>query len=175
MRNIVLIGMSGVGKTTIGKELSKVTDRKFVDTDNHIEIKTKHSIEKIFSLYGEVYFRKLESDIVEQIYENENLIISTGGGIVLVKDNIDRLRENGIIVLLEGTIDYIINNIKKSKNNRPLLNGVDIQDKVKSLYNNRKELYLSAGDFIVLVNNKSVDEIVYEILERCVKINSWGK
>lgn len=168
----MLIGMSGVGKTTIGKELSKVTDRKFVDTDNHIEIKTKHSIEKIFSLYGEVYFRKLESDIVEQIYENENLIISTGGGIVLDRDNVKRLRAKGIIVLLEGSIDYIINNIKKSKTIRPLLNGEDIQVKFESIYNDRKDLYLSSADFIVQVDNKSVDEIVFEIMERCVKINS---
>lgn len=172
LKNIVLIGMSGVGKTTIGDALSRALNREFLDIDILIERQTNISIENIFSIHGEVYFRELESNIVKQIYQDKNLIISTGGGIVLVKDNIDRLRENGIIVLLEGTIDYIINNIKKSKNNRPLLNGVDIQDKVKSLYNNRKELYLSAGDFIVLVNNKSVDEIVYEIIERCVKINS---
>ena len=172
LKNIVLIGMSGVGKTTIGDALSRALNREFLDIDILIERQTNISIENIFSIHGEVYFRELESNIVKQIYQDKNLIISTGGGIVLVKDNIDRLRENGIIVLLEGTIDYIINNIKKSKNNRPLLNGVDIQEKVKSLYNNRKELYLSAGDFIVLVNNKSVDEIVYEIIERCVKINS---
>lgn len=175
MKNIVLIGMSGVGKTTVGDALSRALNREFLDIDSLIEREANTSIENIFSIYGEVYFRELESNIVKQIYQDKNLIISTGGGIVLVKDNIDRLRENGIIVLLEGTIDYIINNIKKSKNNRPLLNGVDIQEKVKTMYNNRKELYLSAGDFIVLVNNKSVDEIVYEILERCVKINSWGK
>lgn len=172
LKNIVLIGMSGVGKTTVGDALSRALNREFLDIDSLIEREANTSIENIFSIYGEVYFRELESNIVKQIYQDKNLIISTGGGIVLVKDNIDRLRENGIIVLLEGTIDYIINNIKKSKNNRPLLNGVDIQEKVKSIYNNRKELYLSAGDFIVLVNNKSVDEIVYEILERCVKINS---
>ena len=172
LKNIVLIGMSGVGKTTVGDALSRALNREFLDIDILIEREANISIENIFSIYGEVYFRELESNIVKQIYQDKNLIISTGGGIVLVKDNIDRLRENGIIVLLEGTIDYIINNIKKSKNNRPLLNGVDIQEKVKTIYNNRKELYLSAGDFIVLVNNKSVDEIVYEILERCVKINS---
>lgn len=164
--------MSGVGKTTIGEALSKATDRKFVDIDNIIEIKTKMSIENIFSLYGEVHFRKLESDIVEQFYQYENLIISTGGGIVLDSDNVKRLRANGIIVLLEGSIDYIINNIKKSKTKRPLLSGEDIQEKLKSMHNNRKSLYLSAADFIVLVDNRSVDEIVYEILERYVKINS---
>lgn len=175
MKNIVLIGMSGVGKTTVGDALSRALNREFLDIDILIEREANTSIANIFSIYGEVYFRELESNIVKQIYQDKNLIISTGGGIVLVKDNIDRLRENGIIVLLEGTIDYIINNIKRSKNTRPLLNGLDIQEKVKTIYNNRKELYLSAGDFIVLVNNKSVDEIVYEILERCVKINSWGK
>lgn len=172
MKNIILIGMTGVGKTTIGKELSRTSDRKFLDLDNEIERKTKMSIENIFSLYGENYFRRLESDVVGQLYQGKNLIVSTGGGIVLDKANIERLSANGIIVLLEGSIDYIINNIKGSKINRPLLNDMDIEETLKCMYNSRKELYLSAADCTVLMDNKSVDEIVYEILDGCVKINS---
>lgn len=172
LKNIVLIGMTGVGKTTIGEALSRTSDRSFLDLDNEIERKTKMSIEEIFSLYGESYFRRLESDVVGQLYQDKNLIVSTGGGIVLDKGNIERLRATGIIVLLEGSIDYIINNIKRSKINRPLLNDMDIEETLKYMYNSRKELYLSAADCTVLVDNKSVDEIVYEILFRCVKINS---
>jgi len=173
MKNIVLIGMSGVGKTTIGEALSTALSRKCIDTDSIIEEKIKLTINEIFSKYGEEYFRKLESSIIEQIYKDERLIISTGGGIVLNNNNIKKLREIGVIILLESSIDNIIKNIKTSNNKRPLLNGEEsIVGKLKTMYNNRKELYYSAADFVIFVDNKSVDEIVYEILTKCVKINS---
>ncbi len=173
LRNIVLIGMSGVGKTTIGKALSKALNRKFIDTDNLIELKMGITIDEIFSLYGEEYFRKLESQIIDELYRDENLIISTGGGIVLNNSNIIKLKENGIIILLESSIENIVNNIKNSNRIRPLLNKEEnIYEKVKKMYNSRKNLYFFSSDFIIFVNHKSIDEIVYEILRRCVKINS---
>ncbi|CAK7014790.1 hypothetical protein CIW83_07675 [Tissierella sp. P1] len=173
MKNIVLIGMSGVGKTTIGKTLSKVLDRRFVDTDELIERKMETDIEKIFSLYGELYFRKLENQIIDELYQEENLIISTGGGIVLNDNNIVSLKKNGVLILLESSIENIVNNIKKSKTVRPLLNDErDLYIKTKIMCDSRKELYLSAADFIVCVDGKSIDEIIYEILRKCVKINS---
>ena len=76
MKNIVLIGMSGVGKTTVGKVLATELNKNFFDTDILIETKFKISIEKIFSLYGETYFRELESKVIEEISNKENLIIS---------------------------------------------------------------------------------------------------
>lgn len=173
LKNIVLIGMSGVGKTTIGKSLSIVLNRRFVDTDNLIENKKAMKIEEIFKTYGEDYFRKLEFQIVKELYKEENLIISTGGGIVLNSNNITMLKENGIIIFLESSIDNLVNNIKKSTTKRPLLdNGKDIYNDMKIMYNNRKKLYLSSSEFIIFVDGKSIDEIVYEILRRCVKINS---
>lgn len=173
LKNIVLIGMSGVGKTTIGKALSKALNRKFIDTDNLIELKMGITIDEIFSLYGEEYFRKLESQIIDELYRDENLIISTGGGIVLNNSNIIKLKENGIIILLESSIENIVNNIKNSNTIRPLINKEeDIYEKVKNMYNIRKDLYLFSSDFIIFVDNKSIDKIVYEILGKCVKINS---
>ncbi|WP_313756439.1 shikimate kinase [Tissierella sp.] len=173
MKNIVLIGMSGVGKTTIGKALSIVLNRRFVDTDNLIENKKGIKIEEIFKIYGEDYFRKLECQIINELYKEENLIISTGGGIVLNSNNITMLKENGIMILLESSIDNLVNNIKNSTARRPLLNnGEEIYNNMKIMYNHRKRLYLSSADFIIFVDGKSIDEIVYEILRRCVKINS---
>ena len=176
MKNIVLIGMSGAGKTIIGKALSMALNRRFVDTDNSIENKTGIKIEEIFKIYGEDYFRKLEYQIINELYKEENLIISTGGGIVLNNSNITMLKENGILILLESSIDNLVKNIKNSTTKRPLLNdGEDIYNNIKIMYDYRKRLYLSSADFIILVDGKSIDEIVYEILRRCVKINSWGK
>ncbi len=173
MRNIVLIGMSGVGKTTVGKALSTALDKRFIDTDKLIETKIGMKIEKIFSLYGESYFRELEKKMINELYYEEDLIISTGGGIILNNENIINLKKNGILILLESSIDNIVNNINKSKVIRPLLNSEEgLYKKVEIMYNTRRELYLSAADYIVSVDNKSMDEIVYEILGICVKINS---
>lgn len=173
LSNIVLIGMSGVGKTTVGKALSKKLRMEFIDTDELIEIKTGTTIEDIFSLHGESYFRKLESEVIDELYQRENLIISTGGGIVLNNINIVRLKKRGIILLLESSIGNIVNNIIKSENTRPLLNtDRDIYIKVEAMYNDRKNLYLSSADFIISVDGKSIDEIIYEVLVKCVKINS---
>ena len=176
MKNIVLIGMSGVGKTTVGKVLATELNKNFFDTDILIETKFKISIEKIFSLYGETYFRELESKVIEEISNKENLIISTGGGTILDKNNITRLKKNGILILLDSSINNIVNNLKCSMVNRPLLNDKKgIYNKVKLMYNNRKDLYQSAADYIILVDNKSINEIVFEIRDIYDKINYWGK
>lgn len=172
MKNIVLIGMSGVGKTTIGRALTKELELDFVDTDEEIQNNTNISIDKIFSNHGEAYFRFLESEIIDKLSQEENLIISTGGGIVLNSKNIIGLRKNGIIILLKSSLENIVNNIKKSTTIRPLIHGgTDIYPRIKSLYDIRKELYISSADYIVSVDNKSIDSIVYEILEIYAKIN----
>ncbi len=172
MKNIVLIGMSGVGKTTVGKVLATELNKNFFDTDILIETKFKISIEKIFSLYGETYFRELESKVIEEISNKENLIISTGGGTILEKNKITRLKKNGILILLDSSINNIVNNLKCSMVNRPLLNDKKgIYNKVKLMYNNRKDLYQSAADYIILVDNKSINEIVFEIRDIYDKIN----
>ena len=172
MKNIVLIGMSGVGKSTIGKALSIALNMKFVDTDVLIEDKVEKSIEDIFLLYGESYFRILESKIIDELSVLDDLIIATGGGIVLDSNNIIRLKENGVLILLDSSVDNIVKNINGSKINRPLLNGNgDIYKKIRNMYNNRKYLYQSSADFIIYVDNKSINEIIYEIGEIYDKIN----
>ena len=173
LKNIVLIGMSGVGKTTIGQYLSKALDRELIDMDNIIRQKLGISIEEIFSSYGELYFRGLEYNLIQEIYKKEDKIISTGGGIVLESENMVRLKENGIIILLDGSVDTIANNLGRSTTIRPLLNDKDnIRIEIEKLYNSRKELYLSSADFTISVENKTIDKIIYEILDKCVKINS---
>ncbi|NLK43640.1 MAG: shikimate kinase [Tissierellia bacterium] len=176
MKNIVLIGMSGTGKTTIGKELSHQLNREFIDTDILIENRSGITIDEIFAKYGEEYFRDLESRIVFEVGNVDDLIISTGGGIILRKKNIIKLREKGILILLESSIENIVKNIFSSTVKRPLINrGRDIFKEVENMYEERKELYHSAADYIVHVDNKSIKNIVYEILEICDKINSCGK
>lgn len=164
-KNIVLIGFMGTGKTTIGKALAKLLNRTFVDTDFCIEEKWEMSIEEIFESRGEKAFRQLENDIIVQVSKLENTVISTGGGIVLNQNNINHLRANGKLYLLNGDMETIISNLKSSTSNRPLLNTKDWITKVRDLLSFRRDLYYSSADFIIDINKKSITNIVDEIIE----------
>ncbi len=97
MKNIVLIGMSGSGKSTVGEYIAKELNSDFLDTDDIIVSNTGKSIEYIFSNYGEEYFRELERLTINSLEHREDMVIATGGGIVLNPKNIERLRHNGIV------------------------------------------------------------------------------
>ena len=131
--------MSGVGKTTIGNSLSKVLNKEFIDMDKVISKNSGIPISEIFSLYGESYFRSLENELTGEIYREEDKIISTGGGIVLNPENMVRLKQNGLIVLLNGSIDTLTKNLLKSTQVRPLLNDkLNLSKDIESIYNRRK-------------------------------------
>ena len=164
--NIVLIGMSGSGKTAVGKFLSKKLNMKLMDTDDIIVLNSKNTIPYIFSEYGEKYFRGLEEKVIKDISLKTGLIISTGGGVVLNKKNVHLLKKKGILFFLEATIDTIVKNIESSfQTHRPLLeNNKGLEDRIRNIYKKREELYISSGDYIVKVDNKSVEEIGEEII-----------
>ena len=117
-KNIVLIGMPGCGKTTLGKILNKELSMEFYDMDNYIERKTDKKISELFEK-GENYFRDIESLACEELSKNKNVIISTGGGVIKRKENIDFLKENGIVIFIDRSVDDIIGDVDISK--RPLL------------------------------------------------------
>lgn len=166
MRNIVLIGMSGVGKTTIGKYIAKKLNMTFIDTDDIIITKVGSTIAEIFNNYGEDYFRELEKQVVDEVSRYDNVVITTGGGVVLNRSNIDNLRNNGVIFLLQASLNTLYNNLKKDvkDEHRPLLKGLDLRSRLEKLYNERKAFYLSSADFIIKVDGKSVNEIGDEII-----------
>ncbi len=166
MKNIILIGMTGTGKTTIAKKLSTELNGEFIDIDKIIETKYNMSIENIFSKEGEQSFREKESNIINnlKIFDKLN-IISTGGGIVKNIDNIKVLKDIGIIFLLEGSIDAIIKNLKNDNiNSRPLLKNKDLRETLKNMHDERYENYLNSSNYIINIDNKSIDEIVREII-----------
>lgn len=173
--NIVLIGPSGIGKTTVGNYISREYKFKHIDTDDLIENKYNTTIGEIFRSGGEKYFRELESNIIENINE-ENAVISTGGGVVLVKENIFNLKKHGIVYLLFGSIETIINNIKKSSIERPLIGSkLDCYENIRRLYIERKNLYTSYADYIINVDFKSVPQISGEIISIYEKHFSCSK
>ncbi len=137
-RNIVLTGMPGCGKTTIGKVLAKLTDKKFVDTDELIVQKSGLQITEIFKKFGEDYFRNLESEIIAEISLQNDLIISTGGGAVLRKENVINLKHNGIIFFLDRELEQLLPTA-----DRPLASS---NEKIIKLYNERIEIYNETSD-----------------------------
>lgn len=163
-KNIVLIGMMGSGKTTVGKILpEKLINFKFVDIDELIEFKENRSINNIFSTDGESYFRDLESAMVKELSSLNSLIISTGGGVVKKTGNIKVLKDNGILFYLATSPDTIVNRIKDNSD-RPLLNVSNMQTTVDNLLNERVNLY-KAADYEIDTNSKSPEKIADEIIE----------
>ncbi len=139
-RNIILIGPPGSGKTTIGKELAKIFNLKLVDLDTEIE-RQYGNITNIFDTYGEKYFRNIESSMLLKYAEKDNLLISTGGGIVESSEAVERLYDdaNNIVVFINPAFDILVERTSRS-NNRPLLRG-NISNKLKALLDRRLPLY----------------------------------
>ncbi len=163
--NIVLVGMSGVGKTTVGRLLSKKLDREFIDVDNEFENITKFKIADFFSKYGEVEFRKIEKKIMKNIVLNkDNLVISTGGGIFSDIEIRDFIIENSLTLFLNSSIDTLTGRLKKNFMNRPLLNKGSLIDNIEKLYKNRKKNYMMA-EHMVIVDNLSAEQVAQKIIK----------
>ncbi|WP_315288354.1 shikimate kinase [Leptotrichia massiliensis] len=157
MKNIVLIGMPACGKSTIGYWLSKKIGYPLLDTDKYLEEKENRIISDIFSNEGEEYFRNLETKYLKELSEKEGFIISTGGGAVKKKENIDILKKNGIIIFLNREINDIS---KENHKHRPLLQDIN---NIQKLYDERIDLYKKYSD-IIIKNNDDMSIIVDRII-----------
>lgn len=142
-RNIVLTGMPGCGKTTIGKVIAEKLNREFIDTDDLIVKKVGCEITEIFATSGEAGFRKIESEIIEEVSLKNNCIISTGGGAILNDNNITNLKHNGIIFFLDRPLDQLI-----PTSDRPTASD---KESIINRYEERIDLYNSTNDFSVKV------------------------
>lgn len=165
MKNIVLIGFMGSGKTTVGKALEESTDMTFVDTDELIEAYEGSKIRNIFENKGEAYFRRLENETLKNLLScTDHKIISTGGGIVTNQDNIPLLKQLGQVFYLRIKPETVMVRLEGDKT-RPLLVGEDKLIKVEGIMDSRKELYEIASDKTINADCLSVNEIVGRILE----------
>ncbi|MBP2631111.1 MAG: Shikimate kinase [Firmicutes bacterium] len=169
MRNIVLIGFMGTGKTSTGKLLANRLGYFFIDTDNKIEIDNKISINDMFAQYGEKYFRNKEAETIHKVAEYHNAVISTGGGVVLNEDNMIALRQNGIIITLKASIDVILERTGRRKNTRPLLKE-DGRQIIVDLLETRDALYQRA-DLIINTSELSPLQVTDEIIKFIRKVD----
>jgi shikimate kinase len=162
MKNIVLTGFMGSGKTAVGKELAHILGMKLIDVDTEIEKSEQITINEIFSQFGEPRFREIETAMIRKIAAGKNLIISTGGGAVLKQENMDTLHENGVIVCLMASPETILTRTSTS-DDRPLLKVENPLEKINQLLTFRKSFYEMA-DIMIDTENKTPLQIAEEII-----------
>ena len=154
-QNIILIGMPGSGKSTIGKALAEKLGRDFIDTDDVIT--EKHGIiSDIFATKGEKYFRDIETEAVKETAKKGGIVIATGGGAIMRKENVRALRQNGIIFFLNRPLDDII-----PTSDRPLSSDIE---SLRKRFEERYPIYKATGDFEIAIDGK-VENAVNRILE----------
>jgi len=161
VKNIVLTGFMGTGKTEVGRALSQMLGMRLVDVDSEIERSQGMSINDIFSRYGESRFREIEAAMIREIAREKPLIISTGGGAVLKEENMNALRETGIIFCLEASPESIFERTRQSSD-RPLLRVDDPLAKIRELLEFRRPFYERAGTMVV-TDGKTPLEVAGEI------------
>ena len=166
MRNVILIGFMGCGKTTVGLKLSYKLRRTVIDTDKEIEREEKRSISDIFAADGEGYFRDRETTCLKKLMKNSgNQIISVGGGLPMREENRRLLHELGQVFYLRASAETIYDRVKHDTT-RPLLQGDDPMDKIRTLLDERDTYYRDASDIIVDVDNKEFEQILDEIVRQ---------
>jgi shikimate kinase len=166
MRNIVLIGFMGCGKTTVGRELARLLGRRFVDLDAFIEQRTGLGVSEIFARHGEAYFRALESQAAAELSAQREIVLSVGGGAVLRAENVDALRGGGRIVLIDVPLAVLRLRLA-GDTTRPLLNRPDKDEAMRVLYELRMPLYrVCADDSVVNGDNRPAAAVAREIARR---------
>jgi shikimate kinase len=163
---IILVGMMGVGKTTIAKSLSKRLEYEFIDLDKQIEHQTGVKISTIFEFEGEKGFRERENAVLQESLECQKVVISTGGGIVVKKSNRNLLKKHeAAIFYLKADISILSNRLRNDKS-RPMLNNSNKENVLKKLMVEREKFYTDVSDYILDTSYMKTDKVVEEILQK---------
>ena len=161
--NIVLIGPMGVGKSTIGRVLSQMTNREFKDTDQVVEDKTGADIPWIFDVEGEEGFRDRESAVLSELLNEDGLVLATGGGIVMREENRLLLANQARVVYLTASVSQLLKRTRRDRK-RPLLQVADPKAKIESLISLRHPLYESVSHTQVSTENRTPKSVAEEII-----------
>ena len=162
-RSIVLIGMMGVGKSSVGRRLSARLAIPFVDADTEIEKAAGMSIADIFSQHGEEYFRSGEARVIARLLEGGPQVLATGGGAFMNPKTRDAIRAKGVSVWLKAELDVLMRRINKRRNDRPLLQTADPGETLRALLVEREPVYAQA-DLTVQSREVAHDAIVADIM-----------
>jgi shikimate kinase len=162
--NIFFVGLMGAGKTTVGKLLAKRLGKTFYDSDHEVESRTGVNIPVIFELEGEAGFRKRETMAIEELTAMHDIVLATGGGAVLSKQNRENMSQHGTVIYLRATVNELWHRTKNDKN-RPLLQTDDPRAKLEKLYAERDPLYREIADIVIDTGDQSVGSIVQHLEE----------
>jgi len=177
MRNIVLIGYRGAGKTGVGKTLAAKIGVSFLDTDDMIEARTGRTIAEIVGQKGWSFFRKLEREALTDLGPVEGAVIATGGGIPEDPENREILRRLGRVVWLKATEEETVRRIRgdgSTGTRRPPLAGGDLLSEIEKILKRRNPCYEAAADWTVDTTGKAVDAVADEIL-RMIEGENHGR
>lgn len=161
-KNIVLIGFMGCGKSTISRELKNMFGMDIVEMDELIVEREGMSINEIFKVHGEEYFRNLETNLLIEMQSKTNVIISCGGGTPLREVNVIEMKKNGRVFLLTAEPETILERVKNN-HDRPLLEGNKNVEFIRNMMNQRRDKYEAAADVVIHTDGKSAREICKEI------------
>jgi shikimate kinase len=160
--NIFLIGLMGVGKTTIGRKLAEKLGKTFLDCDREIEERTGVTIELIFEIEGEEGFRRRESAVLDELTARSNVVIATGGGAVLGPENREWLKERGTVVYLNAPVKILAGRTQADRK-RPLLQTEDRLARLTELLREREPFYLEIADVIINTDDLPMRKVVDSI------------
>ena len=160
--NIFLIGPMGVGKSTIGRVLANIMNLRFFDSDQEIESNSGADIPWIFDVEGESGFRERERKMISQLCKRRNIVLATGGGAILAKQNRQALCSNGTVVYLKASIAKLVDRTRKDKN-RPLLQTSDPEGRIIELFKTRNHLYKETADIVIDTDGKNPQAVASEI------------
>lgn len=163
--NIVLVGMPGSGKTTVGRLLAKKLQKTFIDSDEEIQQRTGVTIPHIFDVEGEAGFRQRESAILEELARRTHIVLATGGGAPLSSANRALLQQCGVVVYLKSSVHDLWHRTRHD-HNRPLLQTADPHATLQSLYEQRDPCYLEIADIVMHTGKQSVHMLITRLLER---------
>jgi shikimate kinase / 3-dehydroquinate synthase len=168
--NIILVGMMGSGKTTVGRLLAKILGKTFIDSDEEIQKRTGVSIQHIFDVEGEAGFRQREADIVQELLLRNDIVLATGGGAILDSQSRNVMRENGTVVYLKSGIHDLWQRTRHDRN-RPLLKTADPRAKLQELFEQRNPLYTDTADIVIHTGKQSV-QVLLSALQRKLNLSN---
>jgi shikimate kinase len=169
-RNLVLVGFMGSGKSSVGREIARRWEYRFLDTDTTIRQKYRKSIPDIFALFGEPVFRDEENHALQELQNSHHAVIATGGGIVLQPRNHPLLRSLGVVVWLTASEEVIWDRVARNRN-RPLLRTKDPRTTISNLMSTRYPLYRSIADISVETSGLTHQEVADRVI---ATLRAWS-
>ncbi len=165
MRNLILVGPMGAGKSTIGRLLAKELHLPFKDSDKEIEVRTGADIPWIFDVEGEQGFREREQAVLGDLCQEDGLVLATGGGAVLRQANREALRAGGRVIYLHTSVEQQLERTARDRN-RPLLRTANPEQVLRELMATRDPLYREIADVIIETDQRPPRMVVQEVLSR---------